>query len=217
MLVVEEKSKGESQMDIGFIGTGNVGKALAQLFVHAGHHVVMSHRHSVESLSPLIEKLGVNASAGTIAEATKQDLVVLAVPFFAVRELPAPFPNDPIILDVTNYFPNRDGNIMNLQKHEEATSEFVARQLQSKKVVKAFNTIAMARITAMPRPTGDPRRIAVPVASDNKHAKATVIDLIDQIGFDAYDLGDLKDSLPAQSDGPLFISVGTKKDIAQRL
>lgn len=51
-------------MDIGFIGTGNVGKALAQLFVHAGHHVVMSHRHSVESLSPLIEKLGGQRQCG---------------------------------------------------------------------------------------------------------------------------------------------------------
>lgn len=204
-------------MDIGFIGTGNVGKALAQLFVHAGHHVVMSHRHSVESLDPLIEKLGVNASAGTIAEAVKQPLVVLAVPFNAVRELPAPFPGDPIILDVTNYFPNRDGNIMNLEKHEEATSQFVARQLQSKKVVKGFNTIAMARITAMPRPTGDPQRIAVPIAGDDKQAKNTVKDLIDQIGFDPYDLGGLADSLPAQSDGPLFISVGTKAEIAQRL
>lgn len=210
-------AKGMVVMKIGFIGTGNVGKALAQLFTHAGNDVVMSHRHSVDSLKPLIDKLGPRATAGTIEEAAEQDLVVLAVPFFAIRELPVPFPNDPIILDVTNYFPNRDGSIMNLEKHEEATSEFVARQLHSDKVVKAFNTIAMARITSLPKPAGNARRIAVPIASDNADAKATVVKLIDAAGFDTYDLGSLRDSIIAQSDGPLFISVGTKADMTARL
>ena len=44
-------------MSIGIIGSGNVGRALGQLFSHVGEQVILSHRHGVASLAPVIAEM----------------------------------------------------------------------------------------------------------------------------------------------------------------
>ncbi len=77
-----------------------------------------------------------------------------------------------------------------------------------KKVVKAFNTIAMTKIRSLAKPSQPAGRIAIPIAGDDNAAKQTVTTLIKRIGFDVVDLGSLSDSYPAQADGPLFLFAG---------
>ena len=156
-------------MSIGIIGSGNVGRALGQLFSHVGEQVILSHRHGVASLAPVIAEMRSTVEAGTVAEAASQDIVVLAVPFNALDELPAQVKADTVVIDATNYFPSRDGERSELTSHQIASSQLVAQHFGTKKTVTA---------------------------------------LIEKIGFDVVDLGDLANSYPAQADGPLFLFTG---------
>jgi hypothetical protein len=54
------------------------------------------------------------------------------------------------------------------------------------------------------KPAGSPGRIALPVAGDDPTAKAVVIDLLDQLGFDGVDAGGLEDSWRQQPGTPVY-------------
>ena len=132
----------------------------------------------------------------------------MAVPFNALDELPAQVKADAVVIDATNYFPSRDGERADLTSHQIASSQLVAQHFGTKKVVKAFNTIAMTKIRSLAKPNQPAGRIAIPIAGDDATAKQTVAALIEKIGFDVVDLGDLANSYPAQADGPLFLFTG---------
>ena len=202
-------------MKIGMIGSGNVGQVLTQLFVQAGNEAVIAHRSSVDALEDLARVLG--AEAGTVEQAEAQEIVVLAVPFLAIKALPAPLAQDPIIIDATNYFPDRDAWIAEIERHKKTTSQVVAEHFQSSKVVKAFNTIGMTVLARLAQPEEPVDRIAVPYAGDDEQAKKVVASLIWTIGFEPFDLGGLATSFPAQADGPLFLVNETAPVLRQHL
>lgn len=120
-------------MTIGIIGSGNVGRALGQLFSHVGEQVIISHRHGVASLAPVIAEMRSTVEAGTVADAAKQDIVVLAVPFNALPELPTSVDPKTIIIDATNYYPSRDGDQSALAAHQVTSSELIAKHFDTKK------------------------------------------------------------------------------------
>ena len=57
----------------------------------------------------------------------------------------------------------------------------------------------------------DPKRIALPVAGDDKQAKQIVIDLLDELGFDGVDAGTIDESWRQQPGTPVY---ATDHDIA---
>jgi predicted dinucleotide-binding enzyme len=71
-------------------------------------------------------------------------------------------------------------------------------------VIKAFNTIPPGPLLRLGKPPGTPGRIAVPVAGDDISSKATVIELINQLGFDGIDAGSLDDSWRQQPGTPIY-------------
>ena len=135
------------------------------------------------------------------------------MPFNALPELPTSVDPKTIIIDATNYYPSRDGDQPALAAHQVTSSELVAKHFGTKKVVKAFNTIAMTKIRSLAKPSQPAGRIAIPIAGDDNAAKQTVTTLIKRIGFDVVDLGSLSDSYPAQADGPLFLFAGDADQI----
>ena len=50
---------------VGFIGSGYVGSAIAQLAIQAGHQVVLSNSRGPETLADTVADLGPRASAAT--------------------------------------------------------------------------------------------------------------------------------------------------------
>ncbi len=66
----------------------------------------------------------------------------------------------------------------------------------------------MTKIRSLAKPNQPAGRIAIPIAGDDAAAKKTVTALIEKIGFDVVDLGDLANSYPAQADSPLFLFTG---------
>jgi len=194
-------------MRIGMIGAGNVGSTLAELLIRAGHEVTLSHKGPPENLRDLVARLGKRAHAGTPEEATRfGDLVVLAIPLVRYRELPRDPFKGKVVIDATNYYPQRDGNFPDLDAGRLISSELIARHFAGARLVKAFNNLPMNVLKERTRPKGAADRVALPLSGDNPEAKRVVARLIDEVGFDPIDLGGLTDGGRLhQQDGPLYL------------
>ena len=77
------------------------------------------------------------------------------------------------MVDATNYFPDRDGDIDALDDGA-TSSELIAHFLPGANVVKALNTLDYARLRDEARPAGTPGRLSVPHSGDDWQAKALV-------------------------------------------
>lgn len=97
---------------IGIIGTGNIGSALAKLWVDAGHQVMISSRHP-ERLQSLADELGERARVGTPREAAAfGEVILLAVPYGATPQVGRDYARElagKVVLDAGNPRPGRDG------------------------------------------------------------------------------------------------------------
>jgi hypothetical protein len=177
---------------VGFIGSGHIGGTVARLAVAAGYDVVLSNSRGPETLRELADELGPRARAGTAAAAASAgDLVVVSVPFRAYRDVPAePLAGKPVI-DTNNYYPQRDGQVAELDDGSTTSSELLQRHLRDARVVKVFNNIFFKHLASLARPTGAPDRSALPIAGDDPDAKAAVAAFLDRIGYDSVDAGPL--------------------------
>ena len=180
-------------MKIAILGAGNVGSALAARLVTAGHHVALAASHP-DSPRLISAAAASGAEATTAAAATAAaELTILAVPFGAVdATLTAEVRealNGTVVVDVTNPLA---GDFMSLTLgHTTSAGEQIAARLPEAYVVKAFNTIMAATLHS---PVLGGARQLLPVAGDDPAAKKTVIDLGDQLGFEAVDAGPISNS-----------------------
>ncbi len=194
-------------MNIGIIGAGNIGSALATRFVQLGHDVAIANSRGPETLGEVAKATGALPLTASQA-AHGRDLVVVTIPQRSVPDLPGDLldgvSDEVVVVDTGNYYPQqRDGRI---EAIETGTTEsrWVAEQLGRPGTVKAFNNIQAAHLRDFGRPAGDPQRIALPYAGDEAPARATVAELIDALGFDAVDDGGLDDSWRQQPGTPCY-------------
>lgn len=180
-------------MKIGVIGAGFIGRALAKLAVRHGHDVMISNSRDPATLASTAAALG--CKTGTLAQAADfGELLILAIPLKAVRDLdPRPFAGK-VVLDANNYYPERDEVIPELDNHTATTSGMLAGHLIGATVVKAFNAILHDDIERDARPRGAADRRALPIAGDDEAAKQVVANIVDQFGFDVVDGGVLEES-----------------------
>ena len=82
-------------------------------------------------------------------------------------------------------------------------SQWVAQQI-GRPVIKAFNNILAKSLLEKGVPRGTKGRIALSVAGDSLDAKAAVLRLVDDLGFDPVDGGDLDDSWRQQPGTPAY-------------
>ncbi len=191
---------------IGFIGAGKIGSQLARLAVANGYDVVLSNSRGPETLAELIAELGDRARAGTVADAAAAgDLVVVAIPLRAYRQVPVEPLVGKVVVDTNNYYPARDGRIPELEDESTTSAELLQAHLPDSRVVKAFNHIRAQELTSDVSPAGSPHRRALVVAGDDAEARATVAALIDEFGFDVVDLGPLAEGWRIQRDTPAYV------------
>jgi predicted dinucleotide-binding enzyme len=136
-----------------------------------------------------------------------QDVVILAIPTKAVPDLPrslfASLPSSVVVIDLGNYHPElRDGRIDAIERGL-LDSQWVAKELGCP-VIKAFNNILAQSLLEKGAPKGTPGRIALPVAGDSVDARATVLRLVDELGFEPVDAGDLDDSFRQGTGAPAY-------------
>lgn len=192
-------------MKIGIIGAGQIGGTLTRRFAALGHDVSVANSRGPETLGDLARETG--AKTVTSRDAARAgELVIVTIPEGKIPNLPkdlfAGVPDNVVVVDTGNYYPQRDGRIAAIEDGM-IESRWVESQL-GRSVVKAFNTMNYKRLLERGRPKGTPGRIALPVAGDDQRAKQVVMRLVDELGFDPVDNGGLEDSWRQQPGTPVY-------------
>jgi 8-hydroxy-5-deazaflavin:NADPH oxidoreductase len=211
----------QPRLRIGIIGAGHIGGTLTRRLTALGHDVAVANSRGPESLAGLAAETG--AKAVTVTEAARdRDLVIVTIPQKNIPDLPPGLftgvPDHVVVVDTGNYYPRqRDGRIDGIEAGL-TESRWVERQL-GRPVVKAFNTIYARHLMERGQPAGTPGRIALPVAGDDASAKAVVIRLLDELGFDGVDAGGLDESWRQQPETPVYAqdydAEGVRRALAQ--
>ncbi len=195
----------------GFIGSGNIGSTVARLAVGACIEVVLSNIRGPETLVELVAELGPKARAATAEEAARAgDIVVVTVPLKARGDLPHAALAGKVVIDTMNYYPQRDGEVPELEDESTTTSELLQALAPDAKVVKGFNNIFVQHLAALPRPSGADDRSALAVAGGDAGAKEVVRVALDEIGYDTFDLGPLAEGGRSQRDSAADGSIYAK-------
>jgi predicted dinucleotide-binding enzyme len=193
-------------MRIGVIGAASMGGTLARHLAKLGHQVSIANSRGPESLAALATEIG--ATPVSVVDAAKAgEIVIIAIPTKAVADLPrglfANVPSSVVVIDTGNYHPElRDGRIDAIDRGM-LDSQWVAQQI-GRSVIKAFNNIFHKSLLEKGVPRGTPGRIALSVAGDSSDAKAAVLRLVDDLGFDPVDGGDLDNSWRQQPGTPAY-------------
>lgn len=175
--------------NIAIIGAGAIGSAIARILSRAGVAATIANSRGAESLAALREELGPLITPVGIEEAAKADVVFLAVPWSKIPDAVRGLPdwNGRIVIDANNAIEVPAFRAVDLGGR--ASSSVIADLLPGARVVKAFNHLQAAVLAGDPQAEGG-RRVLF-VAGDDADAKATVHQLIDQLGFAGIDLGTL--------------------------
>jgi 8-hydroxy-5-deazaflavin:NADPH oxidoreductase len=135
------------------------------------------------------------------------EVVIVTIPESRIPEVPkdlfAGVTGSVVVVDTGNYYPReRDGRIREIEAGM-TESRWVEKQL-GRPVIKAFNNIYAQHLMELGCAPNAPGRLALPVSGDDPKAKAVVMKLIDQLGFDAVDAGGLDESWRQQPGTPVY-------------
>jgi predicted dinucleotide-binding enzyme len=172
-----------------------------------------------ETLSSLAEETGAHAVTARDA-ARNKDLVIVTIPERDIPDLPGDLfagTDGTVVVDTGNYYPKRDGRIDAIESGTPE-SAWVSQQI-GHPVVKAFNNIYAQHLMDNGQPAEKAGRIALPVAGDHPADKQVVMELVNELGFDAVDAGTLADSWRQQPGTPVYATDhnadGVRRALAQ--
>lgn len=204
-------------MNIGILGAGNIGKQLSNKLAAAGHKVKVAHSRAPKELPA--EALETGAYATTPESAMKDiDVAILSMPYTAyedIKPLIAALPEETVVIDTANYFPNRDIVIPEIEAGE--VESVWVQNLLGRPITKAWNTIFMMSLRERGRPKGDPERVAGPVSGDRARDREIAIALLNDTGFDGFDAGPLVESWRQQPSAPVYCTDLTYDEVGPAL
>ena len=190
---------------LGIIGSGKLGTTIARAAIAAGYDVAISGSGPADDIALTIDVLAPGARAVTTDEAVRHaDIITLAVPTHRFRELPRDLFAGKILIDAMNYWEPVDGVDDELAAAAHGTSIVVQERFPSARVVKSLNQLGYHELDENRRSEDAPDRIAIGAAGDDRVAVRAVMRLIDRLGFDAVDAGQLENGLALQPDGSPF-------------
>lgn len=177
-------------MNIGIVGSGDIGSTLGRLWAKAGHRIVFSFSHDRSKLERLAQECGNGSRAVTPYEAVSLSEVVLFSPPWtqvdeALKQI-GRFDGETVI-DTTNPYVDKEMHVQEFPENE-SSSETIARKMEGAKVVKAFNTL---RDETLWERSG--QGLVVFYAGDYPLMKKNVAQLIEDAGFVPYDVGTLRE------------------------
>src|SRR5256884_2590452 len=177
---------------IGIIGTGKIGGTLAELWVKAGHEVLISSRHPDE-LQGLARTLGPKARVGTPKEAAVfGEVVLISVPYGALPQVGKDLQNElkgKVVLDTGNPYPERDGE-MAVEARRKGTGVASAEFLPGVRLARAFNAISYRNLRSEAHRTGE--LVGIPIAADDPRALDVAARLVRDAGFEPVLVGPLR-------------------------
>lgn len=204
-------------MRIGFIGSGNIGGAIGELFARAGHEVFFSSRNP-ENLKGLLQRVGPRARAGTVKEAIAfGDVIFLGVPYSSMPQISKEWAGalkGKVVLDAGNPNVRRDGPMAEPAVAKGAGIA-TAEYLPGARIVRAFNYLNNKVFLNEAHRAGE--RVAVPLASDDKEALAVASQLVTDAGFEPVIVGSLSAGKGFDSSSPLFLKTMTARELRKAL
>jgi hypothetical protein len=206
-------------MQIGILGTGMVGRALAEGFIRTGHDVAMGTRDVHETTTrPLQGTSGLMADwladhprvalADLAAVAAAADVVVNATngagTIAALTTAGADNLAGKVLVDVANPLDFSAGFPPTLTiKDTDSLGELVQRTFPQARVVKTLNTLTASLMT---RPDLLPEPTTVFLSGDDAEAKAVVAGLLGEFGWrDVLDLGGITTARGPEMYLPLWL------------
>jgi 8-hydroxy-5-deazaflavin:NADPH oxidoreductase len=173
-------------MSYAILGAGKVGQALAKAFARKGIEVAIASRRPVEALVPIAKAIGPTVVPKALRDAVKAEIVFLAVPFEAHKEVAkvAQSWQGKIVIDVINAYgvpPEKLGN--------RPSSVVISQAFPGASLVKAFNHLGAGTLAEDPNVDGEHR--VVFLSSDDQNAANKVAKLVERLGFAAVWLGKL--------------------------
>lgn len=184
-------------MNIGVLGTGDVGKRLGTGFISIGHNVKIGSRDpDSDKVKSWIAANGKAASGGTFEEAAKfGDVIVVATLGSATENAlklagPDNFKGKTVI-DVTNPLVFAENAPPSLALgHDDSRGEQVQRWLPGARVVKAFNSVGnMHFIHPQFGECGPPDMF---FCGNDEDAKKQVAGFLKQFGWSVIDIGGIE-------------------------
>jgi predicted dinucleotide-binding enzyme len=185
-------------MNVGILGTGDVGKAVGRGFISLGHAVRMGARDARnEKALAWARELGAKASAGSFGDAASfGEIVVLATLGVANESAitmagPEKFRRK-VLIDTTNPLDFSGGMPPKLAvSGTDSAGERVQRLLPDAHVVKAFNTVGNAFMFRPTFPGGPPDMF---ICGNQDDAKAKVATILKDFGWGVVDVGGIESS-----------------------
>jgi predicted dinucleotide-binding enzyme len=211
------QAAGRARTKIGIIGAGRIGGTLGELWVRAGHEVLLSSRHP-ERLQGLADRLGPLARAGTPREAAAfGEVILIAVPYGALPQVGRDYAAEmrgKVVLDCANPFPHRDGPVAE-EARRKGTGVASAEHLPGVRLVRAFNTIPFGVLQGQAHRAGE--RVAVPLAGDDPGALEIAARLVQDAGFEPVLVGPLARAREFDVGTPVFGKGLTARELRQSL
>ncbi len=203
---------------LGIVGAGKAGTAIARAAVARGYDVAISGSGPADRIELIVEVLAPGARALSTDEVVRYaGLIVLAIPMHRFQELRRDLFAGKILVDAMNYWAEIDGVDGPFATASAGTSTLVQEWFSSARVVKSLNHLGYFKFEKSRRPHGAPDRIAMAAAGNDPAAVATVLQLIDDLGFDPVDAGNLESGLALQPGGPIFGAGHGAKELSDLL
>ena len=179
---------------VSILGTGNMGQAIAAVAGKGGHTVQLLG--SSEADTPV-----------------SGDVVVLAVPYPALREVVAQRADQlagKVVVDITNPLNFETFDSLVVAADGSAAAE-VAAALPQSRVLKAFNTTFAGTLAAG---TVGPLTTTVLIAGDDADAKSTLAGIVTSGGLNAVDAGSLRRARELEAIGFLQLTLAINEKVS---
>jgi 8-hydroxy-5-deazaflavin:NADPH oxidoreductase len=202
-----------SHIKIGILGAGFIGATLTRTLSKAGHDVKVANSRGPETIDPdlLVSGAAPVDAADVVVDV---DVLITSIPFnrmpriASLVECTSP---DTAIIDTSNYYRQRDGNIAAIDEGQ-VESVWVSGRL-GRPIAKAWNAITAESFAGKASHSGAPGRIAIPVAADRDGDRAVAMQLVDETGFDAFDAGVIADSWRQQPAAPAYCTDLSREEL----
>lgn len=203
-------------MKIGIIGSGDVGRALAEGLASAGHKVMIGTRNTKrKELKSWHKKNDKNRSLGSTTDAANfGDIAILAIAWHATEDVLSqirPELAGKVVIDVTNPITYNDDEAPELSVgYSMSGGEIVQQSLPDSHVVKSLNIINHKNMVKPKFKTGRPTMF---ICGNNQSAKIHTSEMLTDLGWeDIVDIGGIEKSRLLEPLCLLWIEYGVAQN-----